>query len=90
MFFYQDTFRGNTDISVAFSKSEREFHKYKLGYEVIRDMWTLAQCDGLVSGLSQVSSCARIVKESQGKQYIDLKIIDRGINHNNNKFSVDM
>ena len=53
-------------------------------------MWTLAQCDGLVSGLSQVSSCARIVKESQGKQYIDLKIIDRGINHNNNKFSVDM
>lgn len=90
VFFYQDTFRGNTDISVAFSKSEREFHKYKLGYEVIRDMWTLAQCDGLVSGLSQVSSCARIVKESQGKQYIDLKIIDRGINHNNNKFSVDM
>lgn len=90
VFYYQDTFRGKTDVSVAFSKSEREFHKYKLGYEVIRDMWTLAQCDGLVSGLSQVSSCARIFKESQGKQYIDLKIIDRGINHNDNKFSVNM
>lgn len=83
---YEDTFRGDTNTSVAFSESQRSFHKYRLGYEVLRDMWTLSKCNGLVSGVSQVSTCARIVKESRNENYDQIEIIDHGVNHNDNKF----
>ena len=55
-------------------------HHYRLGYEVLRDMYALAACDGLVAGLSQVVNCARIVKESSGEEYDTLCIINNGIN----------
>ena len=42
---------------VAFEKSGRKKHKYRLGLEVLRDMHTLAMCDGLVVGISQVAVC---------------------------------
>lgn len=87
--YYKDTFRGNTNISVAFSESNRNLHKYKLGYEVLRDTWTLSRCKGLVSGVSQVSTCARIMKESRRESYEQIRIIDKGINHNNNKFEYE-
>ena len=84
--YYNDTFRGSTDISVAFSESQRKHHKYKLGYEVLRDMWTLSKCSGLVAGVSQVGTCARILKESRREIFEQIKIIDKGVNHNKNKF----
>lgn len=84
--FYQDVFRGDSNISVAFSQSERKDHHYRLGYEVIRDMYTLARCEGLVAGLSQVVICAGIVKESRQEVFQPQIIIDNGINHSNIKF----
>lgn len=84
--YYQDVFRSSTDVSVAFSKSGREKHHYWLGYEVLRDMYTLSACDGLVAGLSQVSNCARIVKRAKEEKYKYLNIIDNGKNHNHKKF----
>lgn len=77
--YYKDVFRGDSDISVAFSASKRENHKYLLGLEVLRDMYTLAQCDGLIAGISQVSLCAQIAKRSMGNKYDFLEIIDNGI-----------
>lgn len=84
--FYQDVCRSDSDVSVAFSRSERENHHYLLGYEVIRDMYTLAACSGLLAGLSQVVTCARIVKESEGGRFEPMVIINNGINHSNIKF----
>lgn len=60
---YSDVFRSNGNISVAFSESSREQHKFKLGYEVLRDTYTLSKCDILVAGLSNVSYAARILKK---------------------------
>ncbi len=79
---YNDTMRTDGDVSVAFLKNERENHKFQLGYEVLRDAYTLADCDALIAGYSQVSVCARINKASLNKKYEYCKIIDKGINHN--------
>ena len=57
------------------------------GYEVLRDMYALAFCDGLVAGLSQVVNCARIVKESSGEEYDTLCIINNGINISGKQFT---
>lgn len=84
--FYSDVVRSNDMTSVAFSESTREAHHYLLAYEVLRDMLTLAACDGLIAGVSQVSICARIAKASTGKEYSFLHIIDNGKNYNSKKF----
>lgn len=84
--FYSDVERSNDMTSVAFSESTRKGHHYLLAYEVVRDMLTLAACDGLVAGVSQVSICARIAKASTGKKYGFEYIIDNGKNYNNKKF----
>ena len=79
MLYYSDVMRSNDRKSVAFHASSRVNHKYKLGLEVIRDMYTLSKCDGFVAGISQVAVCARINKLSRKEKYQDLIIIDKGI-----------
>lgn len=86
MCYYEDVFRNDKDKSVIFEKCKRKKHKYRLGLEVLRDMYTLAVCDGLVAGISQVAVCAQINKMATGITYEDLKIIDKGINRNNRFF----
>lgn len=81
LFFYSDVVRSDGNDTVMHSKMERENHRYLLGYEVLRDMYTLSVCDGLIAGLSQVSYAARIQKKSMGKEYLDLVILDKGINY---------
>lgn len=82
---YQDVTRSDGEESVMLSNKQRNNHRFLLGYEVLRDTYSLAACDGLVAGLSQVSICARMMKKSYGKQYDTLTILDKGIAHNNRK-----
>lgn len=84
---YEDVFRGEGNTSVAFSTSNRDNHKYRLAYEVLRDMQTLSLCSGLIAGVSQVSICARIAKRAREEKYDYLEIIDNGKNYNNRKFA---
>lgn len=86
LIWYQDVFRGDTEVSIAFSKSSREKHHYKLGYEVLRDMYTLSQCEGFIAGISQVSICTRVAKTARNEKYEYLKIINNGKNHNDRIF----
>ncbi|GFI70326.1 hypothetical protein IMSAG249_02155 [Lachnospiraceae bacterium] len=79
--FYQDVVRSSGNDTVMHSSLPRENHHYLLGYEVLRDMYTLAGCEGLIAGLSQVSYAARIQKKSVGKEYKDLIILNKGINY---------
>lgn len=84
---YSDVTRSNGEVSVAFSQSERENHHYLLGLEVLRDMETLALCDGLVAGKSQVSICAYIQRRVTGS-YTYQKILSEGYNTDSSrKFS---
>lgn len=84
--FYRDVERGHSNQSVAFSKGKRKAHKYFLGLEVIRDMYALSMCTGLIAGISQVAICAQIHKLARGEHYHDLRIIDKGINVNHHSF----
>ena len=77
--FYEDVFRGESDLGVQCSQNDRPHHKYKLGLEVLRDSYTLACCDGLIAGLSQVSIGARYINMAIGRSYKDLIIFDNGI-----------
>ena len=86
---YNDTFRndGGSD-SIAFSCAGREYHKYKLGLEVLRDQYTLTHCAGLVCGYSNVTFITRIMRKSWFENdFEDFELINNGINHNNNYFS---
>lgn len=83
---YEDVFRGNSMTSVAFSEDCRENHKYRLGYEVLRDMYTLSECGGLIAGVSQVSITTRIVHRAKGKEWKKVIIINNGKNHNKKEF----
>lgn len=78
---YEDVIRSDGDDSVMNSNSSRNNHHYLLGLEVLRDMYSLASCSGLVAGLSQVSYAARIQKKSMGEEYQDMIIMDKGINY---------
>lgn len=86
---YSDTFRDDGgDDSIAFSHSDRERHKYKLGMEVLRDQYTLTHCTGLVCGYSNVTFIARIMRRSWFENdFEDYALINNGINHNKNYFS---
>lgn len=66
---YADTYRDEDgDDSIAFSSSDRRMHKYLLGLEVLRDEYTLTQCDGLVCGYSNVTFMARIMRRAWNKK----------------------
>ncbi|HKM01641.1 MAG TPA: hypothetical protein VJ083_06270 [Sedimentibacter sp.] len=85
--YYKDVLRSEDDVSVAFKQSTRENHHYKLGLEVLRDMMTLASCDALVAGISQVSICAMITKRSWKQEYLGCQILDNGINQSGKIYS---
>lgn len=82
--YYADVYRTDKDTSVIFSAECRENHRYKLGLEVLRDVYTLSKCKGLICGLSQVGFAAGLFKESYNEQYKDFFLINNGIHDNNN------
>lgn len=80
--FYDDVSRVNGIYSAYNIPTERKNHRYLCGLEVIRDMQTLASCDGLVAGMSQVVIASRIAKAASGKNWDYIHIIDKGVHHN--------
>ncbi len=79
---YTDVKRSKGTVSVAFSDDERKNHHYLLGLEVLRDMYSLSMCDGIICGQSQVTNFARWQKRAREEQYDNEIVIDNGINHN--------
>lgn len=81
--YYKNTMRARGNKSVAFERNERKRNNYLLGYEVLKDAYTLSACDGFVGCLSQVDIFVQILKRSKGQAFSSLKIIDKGIFNNN-------
>ena len=77
------TFRSDNHNGAQDTFSDRPLHRYKLGLELLRDIYTLANCDSLVCGLSQVSFAARYVNLAIGKKFGEVVIIDHGVNKEN-------
>lgn len=85
--YYQDVTRGDEKTSVAFSRLKREHHHYLLGYEVLRDAYTLSRCEGFIGNLSQVSIGTQILKYSRSESFKFINIVDRGIHKQGQKFA---
>ena len=75
--------RSSTIDNPALGKSDtfktRENPKYCLAKDVMLDMMSLSECKGIITGMSQVSICARIWKLARNEQYVDNIIMDNGI-----------
>ena len=79
LLYFKDVHRSDGKINVSFEKIDRPYNNYLNGLEVLRDMYTMAYCNGFIAGLSQVSVSTRIINRSLDKQFEYEKIIDKGI-----------
>lgn len=84
--YYADTFRSENDEAVHGSSSTRERHEFMLGLEVLRDVYTLVSCMGLVASVSNVPTLARVIKEARNEKYIDCSILYLGENRTGPRF----
>lgn len=81
--YYKDVYRSKGNVDVQAIKNVREHHGYLCGIEVLRDVYTLANCDGFLAGLSQVSYAVQIIKRAEADRMFEyLNIIDKGLNQN--------
>lgn len=74
LIFYSDVIRSSGTKMNCFSDYPRENHRFKLGYEIIRDVFTLAQCDSFICGMSYVSMMVQVVNRAY---YDDFKYFSR-------------
>lgn len=75
--FYNDVARaskGSKALALFDESIKRKNNHYLLGLEVLRDMMTLAACQGLIAGYSNISAAAIITKMSNEETY-DYKYI---------------
>lgn len=79
LLFFKDVHRSDGTINVTFEKVDRLYNNYLNGLEVLRDMYTMAYCNGFIAGLSQVSVSARIINRSLAQPFEFERIIDKGI-----------
>lgn len=86
--YYDDVARSDCDVGPHSMELDRPLHHYKLGLEVIRDAHTLANCDGLICGLSQVSFAARYINRAEGKKYADLIVLNAGVNEDGRRHNL--
>ncbi|MCL2311734.1 MAG: hypothetical protein FWC41_04490 [Firmicutes bacterium] len=81
--FFIDVYRSVTGKAIHYDiESKRSLHKYKMGRELIRDIYTLAACDIFISGLSAVSTMTKVINKQQADQFSEVILIDKGINNN--------
>ena len=66
----------------AYKEYPREFHKFKLGREVLTDMYILSECDSFISNSSNVSGFSRFVNNGNYKY---LLVINNGFNYSRYK-----
>ena len=85
--YYHDTYRSYDGTAVHDSKNSRTNHRFLLGYEVLRDVMTMASCDALVAGVSNVSFFATVINRAIFKPYKLCRICYHGMNSNNKVYT---
>ena len=69
LIYYKDVERSDGVRMSCYGDVQREKHHYRLGKEIIKDVYTLAACTGLVCSASYVSYMAKIVKMASGQTF---------------------
>lgn len=83
--YYSDAFRSDSDVGPHSLPSDRPLHHYKLGLEVLRDVYTLANCDAIVCGVSNVSLSSRYINLALDKRFNEVVVLNHGINKTDSK-----
>lgn len=78
--YYKDVFRTSGKMGPHSTPNGREHNNYKLGLEVLRDVYTLANCSSFISGLSHVAFAVKYTNIAIGKKFDEIYTIDKGIN----------
>lgn len=79
---FQDVARaraGSHTLVIFDQQSRSETTPFRMGYEVLRDMMALAECQGLIAGLSNISLAARVWKKAADQEYEYLHVIQNQI-----------
>ena len=84
---YNDVTRaqsGSKVLAIYDDSIAGEHRGFKLGSEVLKDMFTISKCDGIIAGLSYVSFAAEVFKKSRDevyeyKRYIEMRVSKKGI-----------
>ena len=80
LFLYEDVVRGTGMTNAYNMHNERKNHKYLLGYEVLRDVYTLAHCKAFVSSMSGVGITSQILKKALYEEFSEIHVLSAGIN----------
>ena len=72
--------KGSKKLAIFDNSIKRDNNNYLLGYEVLRDMLTLAACQGLIASYSNISLAVEITKVSYDEVFEYKKIIKTQIN----------
>ena len=80
LLYYNDVPRVSGNVGIHVKESSRPLHHYKLGLELLRDVYTLVACSSFICGLSHVSFMVRYIKESLDEQFEKVIVLDKGIN----------
>lgn len=68
------TAAGSESLAIFDKKND----PYQMGFEVLRDAYTLAACDSLLCGLSYVSFGARMINMNTGTPYKKVVVLNKG------------
>ena len=77
--YYKDVSRSDNGIDVQDDKNRNKKTGRRLGYEVLRDVKTLASCDSFICGKSQVSFAVMIEKKARDESFEYFNMIDHGL-----------
>ncbi|MGP1612369.1 MAG: hypothetical protein ACTTG8_04705 [Catonella sp.] len=83
LIYHKDILRSSTVDNPIHVKDnnyfKRDYPKYSLAKDVMLDMMSLSKCTGIITGMSQVSICARIWKLARNEHLTDDVIMDKGV-----------
>lgn len=75
---YDKCCRANGSVPLYLIDNQQPNFHERLAFEALRDIYTLANCDGLVTDLGQVGFLAQVVKKAHDETFKDLQVMDRG------------
>lgn len=79
LLYYKGVERSDGIRMNCYGESERPLHHYNLGKEIIRDVYTMASCQGFVCSLSYVSYIVQVVKKSMEEDFEAIYCIKKSL-----------
>ena len=67
--YYTDVIRSEGTVWNCYVESKQRNPHFRLGYEIVRDVYTMAACSGFVCGMSYVSYMVQVVKLAQDENF---------------------